>query len=224
MRLRKTQNTFGHTLIKQFKNDDRGVADFEVDGRIICDWNLKSELFSDQFSSVFTNEDPTNIPAVGTNPKPSISAIIVTSQRVIKQLWPLKPNKASGPGEIPPWFFKAYAAEIVPTAADIYEASIVTGCVPSKWKHASFCVVYKNGGKSDPANYRPISLTCISSNVLEHIIYIHVMKHPEQHAILTDMQHGLRAKRSTVRQLILTIYDLAETSEKQFCPCYCFAL
>ena len=224
MRLRKTQNAFGHTLIKQFKNEDSGLTDFEVDGRIICDWNLKSELLSDQFSSVFTNEDPTNIPVFGTNPKPGISTIIVTSQHVIKQLRPLKPNKASGHGEIPPWFFKAYAAEIVPISADIYETSIATGCVPSKWKHTIVCVVYRNGGKSDPANYKPISLTCISSNVLEHIIHIHAMKHPEQHAILTEMQHGFRAKRSTVRQLILTIHDLAETSEKQFCPCYSFGL
>ena len=119
MRLRKAQNAFDHTLIKQLKNDDPGVADFEVDGRIICDWNLKSELLSDQFSSVFTNEDRTNIPVFGTNPKPGISTIIVTSQRVIKQLRPLKPNKASGHGEIPPCFFKAYAAEIVPISADI---------------------------------------------------------------------------------------------------------
>ena len=64
-----------------------------------------------------------------------------------------------------------------------------------------------NGDKSDPSNYRPISLTCISSKVLEHIIHSHMMKH----AILTDVQHGFRAKRSTVTQLILTIHDMAKT-------------
>ena len=91
------------------------------------------------------------------------------------------------------------------------QASVDSGRVPSKWKHANVCSVYKNGGKSNPANYRPISLTCIASKVLEHIIHSHIMKHLEQYSILTDVQHGFRAKRSTVTQLILTIHDMAKT-------------
>lgn len=60
----------------------------------------------------------------------------------------------------------------------------------------------------DPSHY---SLTYISSKVLEHIIHSHVMKHLEQYAILTDVQHGFRAKRSTVTQLIQTIHAMANT-------------
>jgi hypothetical protein len=59
--------------------------------------------------------------------------------------------------------------------------------------------------------YRPISLTCISSKVLEHIIHSQVMKHLKQYAILTDAHHGFRARRSTVTQLILTIHDMTKT-------------
>ena len=156
---------------------------------------------------MFTNEDPTTIPAVGTEPKPAIGPLIVTVPGVIKQLQSLKPNKASGPDEILPWFLKDYAVEIGPILTAIYQTSIDAGHVPSKWKHANVCVVFKNGEKSYPANYRPISLTCISSKVLEHIIHSHIMKHLERHAILTDVQQGFRAKRSTVTQLILTIQE-----------------
>lgn len=35
------------------------------------------------------------------------------------------------------------------------------------------------------------------------------MKHLEHYNVLTDCQHGFRAKRSTETQLILTIYYLA---------------
>ena len=199
------------SYIKQLKNDDPGVADFNIDNRIISDGKAKSELLSEQFSSVFTVEDLTDIPVAGRDPKPGISGLTVTIPGVIKQLQSLKPNKASGPDGIPPWFLKEYAAEIGPMLAAIYQASVDSGRVPSKWKHANVCSVYKNEGKSNPANYRPISLTCIASKVLEHIIHSHIMKHLEQYSILTDVQHGFRAKRSTVTQLILTIHDMAKT-------------
>ena len=52
------------SYIKQLKNDDPGVPDFKVDGRIISDRKLKSELLSEQFSSVFTDENLTFLPSV----------------------------------------------------------------------------------------------------------------------------------------------------------------
>ena len=111
------------------KNDDPGVADFKVDGKIISDGNLKSELLTDHFSRVYTAEDLTNIPTIGIDPKPSIDALIVTVPGVIKQLQSLKPHKASRPDEIPPWLLKEYAVEIGPMLADIYQSSVDTpGC------------------------------------------------------------------------------------------------
>ena len=107
---------------------------------------------------------------------------------------------------------KEYASEIGPILTAIYQASIDTGVVPSRWKHANVCGVFKNGKKSDPVNYRPtVSLTCIASKVLEHVVHSHVMKHLEQYEILTDVQYGFRAKRSTVTQLILTLHDMTKT-------------
>ena len=84
------------------KNVDLGVSDFKVDGKIVSDGRAESETLSQHFSSVFTNEDPTTIPAVGTEPKPAIGPLIVTIPGVMKQLQSLKPIKASGPDEISP--------------------------------------------------------------------------------------------------------------------------
>ena len=170
---------------------------------------MKSDLLNKKFSDVYTKENLTSVPA----PKPTLGSLIVTLPGVIKQLTSLKPNKASGPDEIPPWFLKEYAHEIGLILTAIYQASINFGIVPFRWKYAHVCGVFKSGEKSDPCNYRPISLTCIASKVLEHIVHSHVMKHLDSHQILTDEQHGFRAKRSTVTQLITTIHDLAKTIE-----------
>ena len=192
------------SFIKHLKKDDPCVADFKVDGQIISDSGTKSDLVKKQFSNVYTREDLASIPAVGHSPKPTIGSLIVTLPGVIEQLTSLKPNKASGPHQIPPWFLKEYAHEIGPILTLIYQASIDSGIVPSRWKYANVCGVFKGGQKSNPCNYRPISLTRIASKVLEHIVDSHVMKHLDSHRILTDVQHGFRAKRLTVTQLIIT--------------------
>ena len=124
-----------------------------------------------QFSRVFTKEDLENIPEMGSDPKPGLGPLIISEQGVVKQLCLLNPNKASGPDQIPPWFLKTFAADIALIVTNIFRDSIDSGTVPHKWKEANVCAVFKKGKKSDPANYRPISLTCVASNILEHIIH-----------------------------------------------------
>lgn len=199
------------SYVKQLKKEDHGVADLECEGKIFSDREIRAEILNKQFSSVFTDESDLDPPSVGNEPKPSISPLVITITGVTKQLTSLKTNKACGPDNIPSWFLKEYAQEISPILSDIYQDSINTGNVPLKWRCANVCAVFKKGKKSDPANYRPISLTCIASKILEHIIHSHVMKHLQVNDILTDCQHGFRAKRSTESQLILTIHDLANS-------------
>ena len=133
------------------------VADLEIEGKIFSNREVKAEILNKQFSSVFTNESESDPPSVGTEPKPSISPLMITINGVTKQLTSLKTNKACGPDNIPSWFLKEYAQEILPVLTDIYQDSINTGIVPLKWRNANVCAVFKKGKKSDPVNYRPIS-------------------------------------------------------------------
>ena len=86
-----------------------------------------------------------------------------------------------------------------------------TCTVPDQWKEANICPIFKKGKKSDPTNYRPVSLTCVACKVLEHVTHSFVMKHLEKYNVLTDTQHGFRAKRSTVTQLLLTNNDIVKS-------------
>ena len=52
------------------------------------------------------------------------------------------------------------------------------------------------------SNYRPVSLTCIASKIMEHIITSSIMAHASDQNILYPLQHGFRSKLSCETQLI----------------------
>ncbi len=77
--------------------------------------------------------------------------------------------------------------------------------------------VFKKGDRSDPANYRPISLTCILCKIMEHIVSSSIVKHFTELGISYDLQHRFREKRSCETQLVMLIEELYQTihSRKQ---------
>ena len=99
--------------------------------------------------------------------------------------------------------------EIAPVVTVIFQTSFNSGIVPTDWKKAQVCPLFKKGNKTDPANYRPISLTCILCKTMEHIIASTLTKHFNQHNILYDLQHGFRERRSCETQLIQLVEDLS---------------
>ena len=57
------------------------------------------------------------------------------------------------------------AADIVaPSLTSLFSKSILTGIYPNDWKTAKVTPLFKNGIKSDPNNYRPISVIPIKKN------------------------------------------------------------
>ena len=93
---------------------------------------------------------------------------------VAKLLSNLNVSKSAGPGSIRPVVLKEQV--ISPVVSIIFQTSLDTGTVPSDWKKAQVCPLFKKGDKTDPANYRPISLTGILSKTMEHIIASNMTK------------------------------------------------
>ena len=91
------------SYIKQLNKEELGIADFEINGYIISDNKSKADMLNNQFLSVFTQEDLSNIPDIGYDRIPAIGSLSITINGVAKQLSLLKTNKASGPDAIPPW-------------------------------------------------------------------------------------------------------------------------
>ena len=91
----------------------------------------------------------------------------------------------------------------------LYQASLKQHKVPSEWKKVLVAPVFKKGDRTNPSNYRPISLTCVPCKIFEHVIYSHIFKLLSTHNILSSYQHGFRKHHSCESQLLTTIEDFS---------------
>ena len=73
------------------------------------------------------------------------------------------------------------------------------GEIPKEWSLANICPLYKKGDRDLACNYCPVSLICVSSKLLEHIVCSNITAHPDEYKLLSDRQHAFR--KSTVVKL-----------------------
>ena len=151
------------------------------------------------------------MPNLNDSPHGKIPKLTISLKGVHDQLSQINTFKSQGPDGIPPWFLNRYAYHLTPIIHDIFQSSVDSGQVPKAWNEANITAIFKKGNRAETSNYRlVISLKPVISKLLEHITHSHIMKHLEQHHILTDHQHGFRAKRSTESQLIQTVHDISK--------------
>ena len=73
--------------------------------------------------------------------------------------------------------------------------------VPSLLKRAAVVPIYKGGDRSDPSNYRPVSLTTILMKIMEKMVAF-----LSENNLFNPNQHGFMKGRSCLSAL-LSLYD-----------------
>ena len=203
------------SFVKSQKRDSTGIPALKDQGILISDNAKKAKLLNQQFHSVFTQEDMSSIPNMTKGHLPTMPGFKIHQTGVQKLLANLKPNKATGPDDIPPRILKETAEEITPILTLIFQRSIDTGSLPTDWKKANVSPIYKKGDRTKASNYRPVSLTSVCCKILEHIVHSQIMSHFDKYNIITPQQHGFRKGHSCETQLIQTMYDLTTSSNKK---------
>ena len=203
--------------VKAQQQDGSGVAPLRTGTSLHTDATSKAKALSDQFSSVFTKDSPETADTKLEGPSyPTLPDLQIERKGVELLLSGLNPSKASGPDEIPARMLKTLSAEIAPVLTAIFNQSLDSGYLPAEWTCAWITPVFKKGAKSDPANYRPVSLTSIACKLLEHCICTHVRGHLDAHGILSPANHGFRKNHSCETQLLLTTHDLLRLRDQGY--------
>jgi hypothetical protein len=84
----------------------------------------------------------------------------------------------------------------------IWRDSLDTGLIPNELKRATIIPIHKGDSRALPKNYRPISLTSHIIKIFERILRTHLVNFLEDNNIMNSNQHGFRAGRSCLSQLI----------------------
>ncbi len=171
------------------------------DGTLAISDSDKAQVLNNFFSSVFTTDNRTS-PAFPARTNATLSRIDFPLCAVVKKLRGLKKSTSTGPDGIPNILLSNLASTLAEPLAFLFDFSFASGSVPEPWRAANVVPIFKKGTTSDPSNYRPVSLTCTSCRVMESIVKDAINSHLAEYSLISDLQHGFRARQSTTTQLL----------------------
>lgn len=104
----------------------------------------------------------------------------------------LKDDTAAGHDKVNVKLLKSICTSIVHPLMYIFNLSIKNCVFPETFKKAIVIPLYKNGSQNELNNYRPISMLCNFSKILEKIIKTRLITYLEKNKLLSNNQFGFR--------------------------------
>ncbi|KAK4510882.1 uncharacterized protein ATC70_004659 [Mucor velutinosus] len=215
---RKSWNTFCSNLEKDFskataaikrikRNKESSATYSHPDGPAASVTAMASHL-----ASVY-NGTLLNSASRPVAPEPNVSDLpyndpsvtnLFDADTIVSLIKRLPNGKAPGPDHLKAEMLKALASDIAPVLSLLFTLCSQWSYTPVLWRHAQVFPIYKKGDVSDPANFRPISLTSVMRKLFEFSL----MPALDEHSPALDVaQGGFRPQRSPLDQA-LCLHDL----------------
>ena len=96
---------------------------------------------------------------------------LVTHDHILNHLCKINPTKAAGIDSLGGRFLKDGAQLLTHPIMQLCNLSITLSAFPDKCKLAKLKPLFKKGSKTEPKNYRPISLLPLVSKIIEKVIH-----------------------------------------------------
>lgn len=191
----------GITLPNRLIKEDTELKD----GREIC------ECFCEFFSTVgsilaeaidkkyHNNKTYTNATPLIANPNFGLEKFnLATKEEITKIIDNLDSNTGSGIDNISTKVVKSLKSYITEELTECINVCLESGNFPDSLKIAKVTPIFKSGTKSDPNNYRPISVLPVISKIFEKIIYNRLDAYLTSINFLYPKQYGFRTMSNTL--------------------------
>ena len=174
---------------------------YDGSGGVTANSEKMSNLFADQFDSAFSQ--PRNIELDFSNvPPATISDFEFSPLHISEAINEISAHSAAGPDRFPAFFLRECKEELALPLFIIWRRSLDTGEIPDLSKMSVITPIYKGDDKQLPKNYRPVALTSHLIKTFEKLIRAALLSFIESHNLFNPNQHGFRAGRSCLSQLI----------------------
>ena len=215
---RKTNPKKYFSYVNSSKRNKSRIGPLRNDsGEFIINPKDKAEAMNDFFKSVFTHSDGESPAKTAINGDKFLEDVEVTKERVKNLIDRMRENSAAGPDGLPPIILKILRDEISEPLAILFRRSIDDGRIPDEWRDAHITAIHKKGSKSEPGNYRGVSLTSVVGKLLERLVKAEIDSHVEGNALMSSTQHGFRTGRSTRTNLIKFLNETTKWNDDGYC-------
>ena len=117
--------------------------------------------------------------------------LLETSPEKVSSIWKgLKPSKAAGIDDLSSKFLKDSAHVLARPISQLCNLSIKLNSFPKSCKIAKVTPLFKKDSKTDPQNYRPISLLPLLSKITERIVHDQTKEFLSKNKLLYRFQSG----------------------------------
>ena len=174
------------------------------DGTVATSSKEKAQLLANLFTERMKVEVPHQPPPrLEQQRKETVTKMEMTQTQVKQLLRGLDTKKATSPDNVSLHLLKQCAQELSVLLTIVVTACLRENIWPTVWKEVRVVPVHKKRSRSDPINYRPISLLSVVEKVFKRIVTQVVCRHLSENYLLSDQHFGFKPGRSTSDLLML---------------------
>ncbi|CAH2097142.1 unnamed protein product [Euphydryas editha] len=176
----------------------------ESGGSAMLHINNKSNLFGDS-----------GVCETGSTTHSLTDFSFATTDEINKIIDNLNSNTSSGIDGINTKSIKCLKNLIINELTQSINNCLRLGTFPDSLKIAKVTPVYKAGSKTDPGNYRPISVLPVLSKIFERVIYNRLEQYLSSQNFIYERQYGFRPRSNTLSAMTDTITKIKQNIDKK---------
>ena len=175
----------------------------------------KASLLNDHFTSTFSQKSLPPTAPLSPRDVSVLNSVSCSSTDILSLIKKQRWNVALGHDGISSTIIKECGSSICSSLSSLFNSSLTQGKVPLDWKISNIAPIPKSGDPTKASNYRPISLLCLCSKLLERLVHNALTEHITENNLLSSNQFGFWKHSSTMVAILSATRDWHVTLEER---------